>query len=175
MVDDANYNYNYASNKLLLNLDGRDNCWIFCKKWERKIAGWMKTTFFWEDANEKWEVLIGAKEVQNVYQGSCTCIIRTPEGYLDGVTYSESDPSNCVNYESLPDHEECYPMYGLETINHESDGVVIEESAKAFPGATQVKLIGSNHQQMRNDNNTKIALYDLFEGHHGSYFDTDPK
>lgn len=127
---------------------------------------------WWENANEKWEFLIGAKDIQNVYQGYCTCIIRTPEGYLDGVTYTESNPANCVNYESLPDHEECYPTYGLQTVSYDSDGVVEEGSARDFPGATQVQLLGSNHQQMRNDENTKEGLSDLFSGFHGTYFAT---
>lgn len=77
-----------------------------------------------------------------------------------------------MNYESLPDHEECYPTYGLQTVSYDSDGVVEEGSARDFPGATQVQLLGSNHQQMRNDENTRIALLDLFQGDHGSYFVT---
>ncbi|MBP7272773.1 MAG: hypothetical protein KA974_02975 [Saprospiraceae bacterium] len=48
-----------------------------------------------------------------------------------------------------------------------SDGVVLAESAMNFPGLASPNharvLQGSNHQQMRNDQNTKIALLQIFD------------
>ncbi len=46
-----------------------------------------------------------------------------------------------------------------------SDGIILQESAQNFPGAIfNWKMLGSNHQQMRNDSNTKTALNMLFRG-----------
>lgn len=56
-----------------------------------------------------------------------------------------------------------------------SDGVVTLSSATAFPSsydAVQVILNGSNHQQMKNDNNTKLTLISLLNGNFGNYFRT---
>ncbi len=55
----------------------------------------------------------------------------------------------------------------------ESDGIVLVESAKGFPNVDiTVKLPSSNHNQMKNDINTKKALNDLFNGVYGQYFMT---
>ncbi len=47
-----------------------------------------------------------------------------------------------------------------------SDGVVLAESAKTWPGVNAVgePMKGSNHFQMRNDSQLKIALLSLYNG-----------
>ena len=50
-----------------------------------------------------------------------------------------------------------------------SDGVVLAESAKTWPGVNAVgkAMEGSNHFQMRNDSQLKKALIELFTGQTG--------
>ncbi|MEM1120255.1 MAG: hypothetical protein AAGJ18_07380 [Bacteroidota bacterium] len=45
----------------------------------------------------------------------------------------------------------------------------------AYPGAAQKEMDGSNHQQMRNDRNTKDRLNELWEGDYGFFFETAKK
>ena len=45
-----------------------------------------------------------------------------------------------------------------------------------YPGATAVDALpNSNHQQMRNDTNTKDKLNKLWIGDYGEFFITDPQ
>jgi triacylglycerol esterase/lipase EstA (alpha/beta hydrolase family) len=61
----------------------------------------------------------------------------------------------------------------LHTVEFENDGLVLAESAAAYPGAQVKSMIKSNHQQMRNDSNTKTRLVELFSGELGIYFYTE--
>ncbi|MBN8682577.1 MAG: hypothetical protein J0L99_07985 [Chitinophagales bacterium] len=61
------------------------------------------------------------------------------------------------------------------SLDKPNDGVVLAESATAYPGARNAALPKSNHQQMRNDSNTKQRLNEVFEGGFGRYFITDPR
>ena len=55
-----------------------------------------------------------------------------------------------------------------------SDGVVLAESAKSFPGSKPGgPLEGSNHFQMRNDSQLKIKLKDLYDGKFDDWFITE--
>ena len=59
------------------------------------------------------------------------------------------------------------------TIIQDSDGIVLTSSALKFPGCTyNILMQGSNHNQMKNDANTKTALNSLFSGSYGAYFAT---
>ena len=55
-----------------------------------------------------------------------------------------------------------------------SDGVVLVESAKAFPGAKVGNALeGSNHFQMRNDSQLKLRLTELYDGTIEFWFRTE--
>jgi len=79
--------------------------------------------------------------------------------------------------QSIPGLTDCYsrPVFSTNRIEHESDGVVLAKSAMAYPGAKAVPMDGSNHQQMRNDENTKKRLFELWNGEHGTFFFTKEK
>ena len=97
--------------------------------------------------------------------------------YLIGNTEGNAEaPTNpCADY------PETIPVYTTRVITNvfykESDGIVLAESASAFPGTintkNNIKLSGSNHEQIKNDKNTKLALTKLYNGLSGSYFQTD--
>ena len=57
---------------------------------------------------------------------------------------------------------------------HPSDGVVLVSSASDLPDATFPPQImeNSSHMQMRNDENTKFKLLDLYGGNLDRFFET---
>lgn len=63
----------------------------------------------------------------------------------------------------------------IQVTEKPSDGVVLAESASAYPGALTDEMPKSNHQQMRNDSNTKIKMLKVLEGGFGDYFITDTR
>lgn len=72
------------------------------------------------------------------------------------------------------------PVYNIRTIKvvsyKPSDGIVLAESASAFPNSPYIRpLFGSNHEQMKNDVNTKNSLTDVYNGQRGIYFRTLPR
>lgn len=56
-----------------------------------------------------------------------------------------------------------------------SDGVVLQESQVAFPGAFPYYMDKTNHFQMRNSSKTKEALLDLYDGDLLKFFETNVK
>jgi len=52
-----------------------------------------------------------------------------------------------------------------------SDGVVLQESSSNYKGAKySILMPKSNHQQMRSDENTKRALFNLYNGEYRNVF-----
>ena len=90
----------------------------------------------------------------------------------DETTSAETPENPCV----FPE----VPVYITRIVKNvsykESDGIVLAESASAFTGAAFKRpLYKSNHEQMKNDENTRIALIDVYEGRRGSFFYTPPR
>jgi pimeloyl-ACP methyl ester carboxylesterase len=154
-------NVNSDRNKAILNRDA-----------------WQKGANWWATANDKFSTTIGALDFQEVQSTAFECNCESYD--YDGNTVSQwtefSDSPNCPNYG---------PFSGcnftgntdIQTtfipITKESDGIVLRESAENFPGAASIgRMEGSNHQQMRNDSNTKQKLLELWGGTHGSFFIT---
>lgn len=151
--------------------------------------GWLEGVEWWETADDRYKVLIGALEPTIQQTGwECWCRIKKSDGtvvtdwHLSG--FATQNPDECqtapLGIGGLI--EECAWRPLLETVYVEkpSDGVVLAESASMYPdglggGAKAVLLPGSSHMQMRNDANTKTALQDLFDGMHGPWFFTDKK
>ena len=69
---------------------------------------------------------------------------------------------------------ETYPAITLQEVES-SDGVVPVSSAAGFENAITDILPASNHQQMRNDRNTKIKLDKVLNGEYGQFFKTPIK
>ena len=147
-------------------------------------AGWDKTVQWWQTANDQYRVIVGAlvPETVQVPTGSpvCWCAYVNSDG--DAITQWHpyfSQNENCLDGLILPNgnHRECQWRYeyvdAIQWVAKKADGVVLKESASAYPGATFVQMLGSNHLQMRNDANTKQALLDLYKGNILPFFKTD--
>jgi pimeloyl-ACP methyl ester carboxylesterase len=125
---------------------------------------------FYDTANDKYKIAIGAIELETSSTG-CLC-----EHESNGFQFTF--PGDCNGQTEIGDFINCKPENLQITViaEHPSDGVVTVPSATAYPGAKyKIKMEGSNHQQMRNDTNTKNRLNELWEGDFGIYFDTNKK
>ncbi len=135
----------------------------------RDEANWWRTT------NEKYEFFIGAKEINSYFHPVhviCRC-----EYFDQGTEMIEWNFQNiaepCESENSPTASCETLPIMITNFIERGSDGVVTDESAGTLPvqlNGLSVKLKGSNHEQMKNDNNTYNSLINLFYGNYGLNF-----
>lgn len=121
---------------------------------------WNMGVIWLNASNNKFKAITGAYSTQWVNTYQCAC---------NGYTFPTSIPScptGCVlsSAGSL-----------IQVTEKPSDGVVLAESASAYPGALTDEMPKSNHQQMRNDSNTKIKMLKVLEGGFGDYFITDTR
>ena len=140
----------------------------------RAVFDWLKTV------DNKWKVIIGAGAGHKVVTESyCVCVSFDGSGseirkdiYSD-ISFEECDEKN-VSWDYYCSHREIFHYEFIEL--EESDGVVPVSSAIDFPNSYKDQLLYSNHQQMRNDRNTKRSTTDLmFVGKYGHFFKTKQK
>ncbi len=130
--------------------------------------------------NNSWKSFIGSIELQTTLEGYyCQCEEFENGAYNGMSQYIVNGQQECALYDSLP-NQDCQfyqtPIYSYQMVEvSPSDGVVPVYSQTAYPNAGDfVDMIGSNHQQERNDTNLKKAMDDLFSGAKGIYFKTNP-
>jgi pimeloyl-ACP methyl ester carboxylesterase len=148
------------------------------KRAAQETADKYQLGYFWlNGANERYKYLIGALELQTFEVPHLTCVCDIVD--YDGNTiyeyeYAADSPADC---QSSGPHNGCtaeiLPIILYNLIERDNDGIVVAESAQGFSGARIAQMLHSNHQQMRNDSNTKAKLVDVFEGSHGGYFITE--
>ena len=133
---------------------------------------WNKAKVFWESANDKYKLAMGGLVIEETTTQKCLCEEEIPGGNGEKVTYvyPGACQTNSTNCRTIMSTEYGTPM------DFESDGVVPMHSAIDYPNAKiGQKMSGSNHQQMRNDTNTKDRLNELWQGNHGNFFITEVK
>ena len=138
------------------------------------------------NANDQWKIIIGAKRFDEVISNGYECECQDYD--YDGNAYGGSFTTVVENINDCQGNgwlQSCSPTGNMTTfttyvpVDEASDGIVVESSAKNFPQGANIlptptrEMTGSNHQQMRNDNNTRNSLFELFEGQHGLYFRTN--
>jgi Predicted acetyltransferases and hydrolases with the alpha/beta hydrolase fold len=140
-------------------------CFPVCSIWDTEYwqkkdrrDAWREGYNWLNNSNNKYKGIIGAHTTTWVNTYQCAC---------NGYTFPTNQPS-------------CPPGCTLSSaggywsvISKPSDGVALAESAMAYPGAQTENLPGSNHQQMRNDSNTKAKMLKLLGGGFGHYFTTE--
>ena len=182
--------------------DGRSYCswwqWIvsgpvFCSWNEnqlneaRKIRDEYQKGLNWiNNANDQWKVIIGAKRFDEVTSNGYECECQDYD--YDGNAYGGSFTTVVENINDCQGNgwlQSCSPTGNMTTfttyvpVDEASDGIVVESSAKNFPQGANIlptpskEMTGSNHQQMRNDGNTKARLLELFRGDYSFYFITN--
>ncbi len=148
----------------------------------RKV-NWSRGWNWLVNLNEKWEVIIGAKsyELTSIEDCNwCVCSKYDDEGELIDIVKSKSGSQvQCQEKESqMPGYKcVCRGSSQFQLVRNDvSDGVVVSRSAKGFPDAIIDLMPKSNHQQMRNDKNTKEKLDGLMAyGLYNSFFLTNTK
>ncbi|WP_025764684.1 esterase/lipase family protein [Dyadobacter tibetensis] len=125
---------------------------------------------FLENINSKWLDVIGAASITNTTTNTC---YYTP---IDGNGYpqiSSAQPCPEIAGYTLT---QSYTVTTTTNSLKPSDGVVLVESQKAFPGvsaANQVELPNNSHMQERNSPELKYRSRELFDGLHGVFFKLD--
>lgn len=120
------------------------------------------------ELNDIWKNAIGMIESVE----TCNCIIddvldEDPD--FETISWVLEEGEDCNH----PGAISCWTT--LESVEvHQSDAVVLTESQLAFPGLNYdpIRLYGSNHLQMRNDENTVHAMKMIFDGHIDEWFYT---
>ena len=147
-----------------------------------RANAWHRGTDWWLNANDRFKAAVGAGEFigtnSTIYE--CDCTSYDGDGNQNNSWQSMSaTPQECYNQGSYDPGSGAYTNCYLGTpttvvtyslIDVPSDGLVLASSASGYPGAAKKEMIGSNHQQMRNDTNTKNRLNELYNGIHGDYF-----
>jgi hypothetical protein len=113
------------------------------------------------------KILTGAYPLNTVFANACTVSNYDYGNLVSQYTiYGVQTPDDCyaINSSSSTTSTEGSPIYNTSNITLPSDGVVLSSSAQAFPGAGTILMNGSNHQQMRNDENTKTVLNTIYNG-----------
>jgi hypothetical protein len=145
-------------------------------------AEWSRGANWWRNANNRFKAAVGAVETVGTFSTAyeCDCTSYDGNGYEGGSWSSvASTPQECYSQGSYDQGSGAYTNCYLGTpttivtysiVDVPSDGLVLASSASGYPGAATKEMIGSNHQQMRNDTNTKNRLNELYNGIHGDYF-----
>jgi pimeloyl-ACP methyl ester carboxylesterase len=130
--------------------------------------------------NDRYKVIIGATETLFATNYYCECSGSSFGGIFS--TYNSIGPfnsigdcaNNCTNTTQLPfgcfgpgKFPTCKMRIDFVVNQYDVDGAVLANSAMNFPGDLyeKQKMDKSNHQQMRNDKNTKTMLNRLFDGY----------
>lgn len=166
-------------------------CFVNVDQIPQIVAGWDETLEWWETANDQFRVITGALEptqfpVPNEYE--CWCRLYNSQGQLlsdwawnsHGSVFPDECDSGPLGIGGL--YQECQlrQAYVAGFIEKKCDGIVLAESAMNYPdgfgsSALSIEMPGSNHQQMRNDDNLKRELINLYDGLHGDFFKTPEK
>lgn len=141
--------------------------------------------YFLRDANEYWEVIIGAFDTKVEMNGYvCECEeIGVPGSQISYLAASIDECPSGVTHLPGGIKRICSRYNNVKVIHmHKAnDGIVLAESAKNLPGAIvnpqldnlDYALEGTNHQQLRNSSETASKLIDLFETNkYGTFFIT---
>lgn len=135
------------------------------------VSGLYKNGYDWMlNIDQTWRTLIGSETLNPVVKGyKCTCagIIAHPDGSMEEY-YEEKTVDNeadCIP--SNPDPKiKCVAeaIIEMEKELKPSDGIVLAESAINYPGAGFIEVLPStSHMQMRNSEETKMALITLYD------------
>jgi hypothetical protein len=166
--------------------------WKQTEKDKIRGAAWQRGVDMLDKFDRLYRVAIGARVSEEIAPDIfCSCTISGfdfPNGsYFTHYGYTLTPGTQCG--EEL---EEMFPNftsiscqqwdsdYNFSLRHKDSDGVVLAESAMDIPQATYnnpalLQKDGSTHMRIRNDENTKTLLLEVFTGEVGDFFITEEK
>jgi hypothetical protein len=134
------------------------NTWLLTKKnkYTNRANAWIDGYIWLDQANGKWQGLLGAAA------GSVTRSVEVLDLVFHAVCDNRVEP-RMKNY--------------VVILNSPNDGVVLESSALALPGANYKETLpGVNHQQCMNHINvTKALTNQVFKGGGHAFFTCQPR
>jgi len=129
---------------------------LFKAKHKRAFLGYIKGVQWWQNSSRYWDILTGA--LTYVDGNVCTCY-----GEYEDPISGWSFPYSYVSQTCIPHDENEICAYNTIQNYKDNDGVVLKESAIDFPGFIDtIRMQGSNHFQIRNDENMRTQLLTLF-------------
>lgn len=160
-----------AADKLKKYWDKTGNFYYWLNYY-KLAALWYRGRRAISDANAKWKILMGGMTVTQVSTPGCACTPYNSMGQPTDITTFTPGTGGCTTWTGGPNgsYTLCVGTTAvvINTIQTPNDGVVTQPSAIAYPGAAMgINLIGSNHQSMRNDVNTRTSLLSVFKGEVG--------
>lgn len=148
---------------------------LIASKKDEEAEVYQKAQLWLTTANPTWKRLIGARrDTSYIEDYHCECFEWTP----NGIQYSHSfvqNPSDC-NQNNLSNNCTVIPRIKHLVFDEPSDGVVTVSSQKGYPGRKvgEMEMLNTNHMQMRNCEETKKRLRELFNGDYGKQFKIKP-
>ncbi len=128
---------------------------IIRNAWEKGMHWWINSSFYWD-------LMTGAVTFE--YTSGTQCICDGFSGIPEQVDCNDINNGNYTNCREENGNIQIAMLY------RPNDGAVLQESAIDFPGSRKNAIMdGSNHFQMRNDENTKGALLALFDAKDSAY------
>lgn len=127
------------------------------QKHQRTAEAWQRGVDWLEGVNEDWEAVIGATKRGTRYEiWNCDCSNTERTG-----TVTAGSKQACLNYGC---QDGSFVEYHYDKIELGNDGVVVLDSQIGWDGAPKLETRGSNHFQIRNDENTALGVRWIFEG-----------
>ncbi len=153
---------------------------------------YMQGVNFIKNADERWLDIIGSRYYSYYYKTGYNCVdinnvpFNNPNNNttclknMYNVSFGEDDPNEETPTNPCAEFPGTTPVYYtilVSKVNYrDSDGIVLTNSSSAFTGAVhKIPLYNSNHEQIKNDLNTKFVLNKLYNGDYGLYFLTEPR
>ena len=148
----------------------------------KKLNAYKKGVEFMDKFDRRYRTVIGALYSESVPYNS-TCVCTSPYWFLPIETPAINGECSADQYPTIEQVTcELQPSSVHTIIWHtkESDGVVLAESQMDVPQATYfneflLRLDGSTHMRVRNDENTRVMLESVLNGNIGDFFKTELK
>lgn len=132
-----------------------------------KRDAWITTRTVVENLNTNYKSLI--TNTSSTFAFTAQCKVESIEyGNITRTRHEYSaTPEGCDQYSFVQGccfEDLSQPVFNINTVTEASDGFIPVSSQIAFPGATTLQMPNSNHEQMKNDSNTKIVLRQIYQG-----------
>jgi pimeloyl-ACP methyl ester carboxylesterase len=134
-----------------------------------RAARWLRGYHALRDANDKWKSLIGAVHVSAVTNvATCYCTTYNANGGVVDKWHTPGGSCPFTHSTNTTTNQTTIcqtSSISINTTSSANDGLVNQSSQLAYPGAAFGRtMAGSNHQSMRNDENTRLCLIQLWTG-----------
>ena len=132
----------------------------------RRATAWKKGMDCFDRVDDQYKIAIGALEYVTRKEDWCTCLDRATSITTEWRIF----PGDlCIN--GTTTRCRAFIKTIVDKVYKQSDGVVLAESASNWADADYVQRLNfSSHMQMRNDENTRESLINLYNGNYGSHF-----